>query len=418
MKGVTGSAAFTEQQNYVFKGKPNSGTINRSIAANQVYLIGNPYPSALDANQFIRDNIKDGGNASTNIINGALYFWDHFGAQTHYLDQYIGGYATYTLMGGVVAVSNDPLINNNNATGTKVPKQFIPVGQGFFVQSMLDSNLTANNPNLSSAITGGTIAIKNNQRAFSRESSSNSIFFRSASPNTTYEAVTDTRMKIRFGIEMNNDIRRQLLLGADSSASSLFDLGLDAAMIDTQNDDSYWVLNNAPLIIQAISNFNSDQIIPLGIKMTNATEVTIGIDQLENIEDSFEIYLFDSETGMYHDLRNTDVTLALNAGAYNNRFSVRFSASALSSDTNELNNGVVLYVSNDTNMLHIENNTYDTQITEVYLFNILGQLINKWDVKEIDQSNLEYSLLNLSDGTHIVKLVTSKGDWSEKIIID
>lgn len=69
-------------------------------------------------------------------------------------------------------------------------------------------------------------------------------------------------------------------------------------------------------------------------------------------------------------------------------------------------------------MLHIENNTYDTQITEVYLFNILGQLINKWDVKEIDQSNLEYSLLNLSDGTHIVKLVTSKGDWSEKIIID
>jgi hypothetical protein len=416
MKGVTGTAAITDQQNYVFKGKPNNGSINLTIGANQVYLIGNPFPSALDADQFILDNIKDGGNATTNVINGALYFWDHFGAQTHYLGQYIGGYATYTLMGGVFAVSNDPLINNNNATGGKKPKQFIPVGQGFFVKSKLDASLTTNNPNLSTPITGGTISIKNSQRAFSRESSLNSIFIKNE--NSVYEDFIDNRMKIRLGIEMSNDIKRQILLGVDNNASNYFDLGLDAEMLDVQNDDGFWILNNAPLIIQAIPNFNYDQIIPLGIKITNATEVKIKIDQLENISNALDIYLFDKETAIYHNLREANVILTLSPNEYTNRFSIRFKNPKINNETTDLNNEVLLYVNNQNNILNIRNNLNDTQITEIYLFNILGQLINKWNVKEIDQSNLEYDLLNLSSGIHIVKLATNKGYWSKKIIIN
>ena len=418
MKGVTGSAVFTELQNYTFKGKPNNGDINLNFAANQVYLIGNPYSSALDANQFILDNIKDGGNASTNVINGALYFWDHFGAQTHYLSQYIGGYATYTLMGGVVAVSNDPLINNNNATGTKIPRRYIPVAQGFFVDSTLDPTLVANNPNLTTAVTGGTIAIKNSQRVFYRESSGNSIFFKTT--NTTTSASNqnvDTRMKIRLNIDMSNDIRRQLLVGVDPNATDNFDIGYDAPMADLQNDDCYWTINGTPFIIEAVSNFDPMQIIPLGIKMTNATTAVVSINQLENIPSTLKIYLFDNLTNVYHDIKNNDVTLALSTGTYNNRFSLRFSSQTLDADTFNLSDNISIFVNNKNTMLNIENSTLEQEIKKVYLFNILGQKVFEKDIKNVDQTKLQYDLNHLSEGTYIVKLSTNKGEISKKVII-
>ena len=57
MKGTTGTGSVTAEQNYVFVGKPNNGTIQLNISLNQSYLVGNPYPSALDADEFIKDNI-------------------------------------------------------------------------------------------------------------------------------------------------------------------------------------------------------------------------------------------------------------------------------------------------------------------------------------------------------------------------
>lgn len=424
MKGVTGTASINDMQNYTFTGKPNNGNINLSIAQDQIYLIGNPYPSALDANQFILDNISDnGGNASNNVINGALYFWDHFGAQTHYLSEYIGGYATYTLMGGVVAVSNDPLINNNNAMGNKTPKRYIPVAQGFFVKAFADPALTSNNPNMTSSITGGTIQIKNSQRSFEKESGSSSQFFRNGNSNSlaTMNTSVDSRMKIRLGIETDNGFRRQLLLGADSNTTSLFDLGFDAPMIDIQEDDFYWDLSSSPLIIQAIENFNQEQTVPVGIKLTNAESITISIDQLENIDENVDIYLFDNETNIFYNLRESDISLNLGQGEFINRFSIRFNNSILSQDdiAEEFNsNELQVYVNNNNNTLHIKNSTLNTEISEVYIFDILGQLLDQWEVKETNQSNLEYQLLNLSDGTHIVKLKTNHGDMSSKVIIN
>ena len=63
MKGSTGSSS----QRYDFAGKPNSGNIDVDVLAEQYTLVGNPYPSAINAGAFIHD-----------------------------ID-YVGGYATYTV---------------------------------------------------------------------------------------------------------------------------------------------------------------------------------------------------------------------------------------------------------------------------------------------------------------------------------
>jgi hypothetical protein len=71
---------------------------------------------------------------------------------------------------------------------------------------------------------------------------------------------------------------------------------------------------------------------------------------------------------------------------------------------------------NDT--IHISNSTTDATVKSVDLYNILGQLINSWEVKDADQKKIQIPVSNVRTGTYIVKVHTTKGDLSNKIIID
>jgi len=396
-------------------GKPNNGTISVSIALNQSYLVGNPYPSALDADEFIKDNIKDGaGRAASNIFNGALYFWDHFGGTAHILGQYVGGYATYSLMGGVVAISNDPLTANNGSTGTKVPTKYVAVGQGFFIGTGATTELTTNNPNLSTPVTGGTINFKNSQRVFKTETSGSSLFFK----NTATEATaTDERPKIRLTFESPSGLYRQLLVGADENATSSFDIGYDAPMIDANDEDLYWPINGTQFTIQAITDFNENQIIPIGIKTATEGLSTIKVAGLENIPESTQLYIHDKETGNDYDIKNSEFSIALPIGDNTDRFSLRFTGNALGIVTPD-NVKPLLYFTNNDSMLNIKNNSLTRNITSVNLFNLLGQSVGTYKVENTNQQDIKIPLQQVASGTYIVKVTTDKGDFSEKIIIN
>ncbi|MES2812976.1 MAG: T9SS type A sorting domain-containing protein [Bacteroidota bacterium] len=418
MKGCDGTVDPSALQNLVFVGKPNNGNIDINLGATQTYLVGNPYPSALDADKFIRDNIKDGGNAASNKFSGVLYFWDHFGGFSHYLSAYVGGYATYTLMGGVVAVSNDPSTANTGASGTKVPKRYIPVAQGFFIGTDIDASLTTNNPNLTSPITGGTINFRNSQRAFITEASGNSVMMRTAS-NSSDEVLneSDLRQKIRLQFISPSGVNRQLLVGTDENASSNYDLGFDAPMIDVQTDDMFWDLSGNKFIIQGISNFNLEQKIPLGIKTESQGEVLIKIATLENIDSTKEIYLHDELTGISHDLREGEFKTVLDKGDYVNRFSIRFDKQTLGTDDNVITNGITIYYTKNDNLINVVNNT-NANLKEIQLFNILGQRVFKSSLDNLFKTNIKVPLKKLGDGTYIVKLISDNGNPTKKVIIN
>jgi len=417
MKGPSGTSAVSAQQNYVFVGKPNNGTLTVSLGLNQTYLVGNPYPSALDADEFIKDNIKDGaGRAATNIFNGALYFWDHFAGQTHILNQYVGGYATYTLMGGVVALSNDPLTANNGSAGTKTPKRYIPVAQGFFIGTGATTDVTTNNPNLSTPVTGGTINFKNSQRVFKAESVADSQFFRTQNGSQTTDTADDERQKIRLLFESPNQLYRQILVGVDESATSSFDIGYDAPMIDLNTDDLYWNISDAKFNIQAVANFNSEQIIPIGIKTSVEGLSTIKIAGLENISESTEIYIHDSETGIDYNIRNSDFNISLPIGEYNDRFSLRFSGQALGVNNPSVNDPII-YFTNVDSSLNIKNTNLNLNLKSVTLFNLLGQQISTYSLENSNQQDVKIPIMNIASGTYIVKITTDTNkNFSQKII--
>jgi hypothetical protein len=62
---------------------------------------------------------------------------------------------------------------------------------------------------------------------------------------------------------------RQLLIGADENTTNQFDIGYDAPINGKNDNDMYLELDNIQLVIQAVPNFNDDQVIPIGLTVVN-----------------------------------------------------------------------------------------------------------------------------------------------------
>ena len=422
MKGTSGNLPITTNQNYVFKGKPNNGDITLPISVGNNRLIGNPYASAIDANEFIKDNIKesDGGSVgnTSNVFNGALYFWHHFGEEnSHNLAEYVGGYATYTLIGGTEAISNDILINNDMSLGCKEPERYIPVGQGFFVNAYLPSSIVGT----TTTVDGGDIIFKNSQRIFQTEISNGgngSVFFKSGSTKnrSLVENSIDTREKIRLVFDSSTGYHRQLLIGVDENASNGFDMGYDAPIADINKEDMYWTFDDAKFVIQGVSNFDIDQELPLGIIVSEASEIKIQIDTLENVAENTTLYIKDNLNGETYDITHNSFDINLEDGEYLDRFALTFQPSiALELEDVTQADGIFIYMNNHTDELQIKR-IVDSEIIGISVLNLIGQTIESW---KGNFNEREFSIpLRKAPGVYIVSLITTNGFVNKKIIIE
>ena len=427
MKGTSGAAPISSKQNYVFRGKPNNGTITLSIDSGENRLIGNPYPSAIDATEFIKDNLRDvnGGRNNKNIFNGALYFWDHFGkADSHHLVEYIGGYATYNLSGGVPAISNDYRINATGDSGSKVPGKYIPVAQGFFVNAVLDND-------------GGDITFKNSQRTFAKEDQLNGqSYFLIHNPNKKNPAdykkskitkqakyTQDTRYKIRLKFESPKGYHRQILVTADANTSSGFDLGYDAPLIENNVEDMYWMIDETEFVIQAVPDFNLDQVLKLGIKTAEPGEYKIKIDELENTPQGFNVYLKDLSTEEYYNISEEPfITTAEETGFFNDLYEIVFRKPWTEGPEEEkpeinLDDSLLdLQYLKDTDEISLLNPDL-MQVDFVELYSISGQKVKTF--KEVPKEKLVHLSIDqkLSSAVYIVKVFSGEKSYSKKVII-
>lgn len=416
MKGTDGSAAISDRQNYIFKGKPHNGDFTRNIGMDQNYLLGNPYPSALDANEFLLDNLRDviGGRNSSNIFNGVVYFWDHFSGHTHILREYVGGYAAYTLAGGVPAISNDERIDANLDEGTKIPKRFIPVGQGFFVNTGVDED---NNPGIS--VDGGDVVFRNYQRAYSREIDGSSIFMK---PEDHIKSpVTETRSKIRLKFHSPTGYHRQLLVTLDENTTDGFDLGYDAPLIEDNAEDMYWLLDSTKLVIQAVPDFNEKRVLPLGIKVRTEDYFKIQIDTLENFPSDKPIYLRDKLNDSIHNLREGPYDGTSVAGQIHNRFEIIFYKEDNSTTPEpepgpeSLTQNVDVQYNHNTRELKILNPDL-VPISKIMIFDLTGRMIQ--DIKEVPLEEETIIQVNrFRSSVYIVKIINNKGKIDQKFIM-
>ncbi|TDU34338.1 immunoglobulin I-set domain protein [Gelidibacter sediminis] len=407
--GVDTKPFTSASQNYVFVGKPNNGTIINPIAGGHDVLLGNPYPSAFDANQFIMDN-------GASLKDGSLSFWEHnVNNDTHVLRDYIGGNAMYSITGGTAAVtpppSEDGYGQNTITNGTRIPERYIPVGQGFFV--------TADT-------IGGSLIFKNDYRIFRRErvtgsSNDGSLFFRpsNAMVNENRDANQSIIKRIRFDFKTPEGAIRPLLIGftSDNAATDGVDYGYDALNKDDFPSDLSWMVNDTRYVIQGVGAFDDSKKYPFAMKVGLKGEVEIKLTALENFTEAIDVFIFDSELGTYHKINDTSFVLSLDAGTYDNRFYLVFQEdSTLSIIDEQFKNVVVKFLQNSDEIFIQTPN--DMTVKQVYLVNIIGQTVQAWNATNTNMSNeMRIPVKNLPDGSYVIKMQTDAGTYNKKIVL-
>ncbi len=379
MKGVpTGS-----NQEYVFKGIPNDGDYNLTINAGDDFLIGNPYPSALNADLFL--------DLNTPVIEGTIYFWEHFSSNnSHYLADYEGGYATYNRTMGSPAPAP--------GSSKSAPTNKIAVGQGFFV----------------TADTGGTITFRNDQRIFTGEDLSTIISettFLKASGKKAASKV-DQRTKIWFAFIEPGNITKTIGLGYDANATTNYDSGYDAVNFDYLRNDISWKLDNKNLVIQALPAINENDELPLEIKVTDTGIYQFAINNMEFVPANMNIYLKNSNLNTYNNLKNTSAIINFDTAGTHNNFSIVFKQdTALNTEQVEAINDTFVSFNKATEKLTIHTSLNLKDISDFSIYNTIGQKVITY--KTLDENNT-LDISNLSNGIYILNLKSNNDKISVK----
>ncbi|TBV25653.1 hypothetical protein DMZ43_12005 [Meridianimaribacter sp. CL38] len=402
---LKGSGAATPNQTYTFRGQPNNGTITHSISGLNLALVGNPYPSAIDANTFIDDN---GPLGSSTLLDGALIFWEQAPSNnSHYLSEYEGVYAYYTKLGGVPSVT-PPEINGSGNTG-KIPQRYVPVGQGFFVLADAD---------------GGTITFNNSQRTFVKETSGASVFMRSNglnlnSENSESEAYNDGIKRLRLKVTTSENAGRHLLLGftPNNEATDGVDYGYDAQNRDQLTNDASWSIEDNNYIIQGVGEFDELNTYPLNIHLSDQGNVSISLTDLENFDEDIDVFVYDSTEDSYTQINYSNFNINLEAGDYNSRFNIVFvEDNSLSVIDTQLKDITVKYLHN-SNELYIKTPS-SINAKQIYMINIAGQVVKSWNMTNLPLSDeLRIPVKNISEGNYVVKIETNTSSYSKKVIV-
>ncbi|AJR04907.1 proprotein convertase P-domain-containing protein [Siansivirga zeaxanthinifaciens] len=386
---IKGSGSTTANQEYIFEGLPNNGDYNIPVTAGTDILTGNPYPSALDADQFIIDNAS--------IIDGTLYFWESFDSNnSHYLSNYEGGYATYNLMGvSLPAVADTSGLTSGNGTASKpAPTQYINIGQGFFTTIISTGNLTFNN----------------GQRQFARESLGETVFYKSVNKKGSSSNKIDNRSKVWFSFTAPAGITKTIGLGYDKDhATYNYDKGYDAKSYDALRNDIYWFSNNEPLAILALPEINTEDSLPLRIKVSDAGIYKFNISKIENIPDYLNIFLHHKTENKYYNLKNGEATLLLKKGTINDYSIVFKEDNTLGTKTIKETQFITTY-NPETKILKVISKNEEA-FSSFEIFNGLGQSVIK--IKNPDSNNI--NLATISNGIYILKITTTDSVISRNI---
>lgn len=375
-----------------FIGVPNNGTVSIAVsgAANPVEkynLLGNPYPSAISANDFISENVGIG-----KPLAGTLYFWTHNSpfASTGYAYS-AGDYAAWNGSGSVAT---------NTGANTTAPDGNIAAGQGFFVQGMASGNAKFTND---MRVTG------NNMQFFKSNPAETAA---GVNASSTVEPIE--RSRVWLNLKGGVDGFSQTLVGYIENATNDYDTLFDGPSFGG-NSVTFYSINNAKnLVIQgrALPFADTDEV-PMGYKTTLTGNLTIGIDHVDGLFDNQIVYLKDNVLDVVHNLTDADYVFAAIPGTFNDRFVLRYlPAIDLANPTFDEQISNVTIRKNDATLR--VNSPYE-MIDEVRVYDIMGRLV--FEQKDCNTNTFEASYIVSSDQTLIVKVKLNNGGVVTKKVL-
>ncbi|WP_409417670.1 LamG-like jellyroll fold domain-containing protein [Flavobacterium sp. PS2] len=377
---------FPYEQTIVFNGFPNNGALvlGTQTKADEYILVGNPYPSALSADEFLRGN-KD-------VLDGTLYFWSHItplkydGSKWDYASN---DYATYNLSGGVAGGSGE-----GTASGSKSPKPLgnIAAGQSFFVN----------------AKTGGAnVTFKNSMRVAGK----NGEFFK---PGINNKTTSLEKNRVWLNLTNKGGAFKQMLVGYIEGASNEYESIYDGLSYNMNAYIDFYSINKGQqFVIQGRAlPFKETDLVPLGYSSEIADSFTIGIDNVDGSFTSQGIYLEDKVAGIIHNLRETDYTFTTAKGTFNDRFVLRYTNKTLGTGEFEFaENAVLVAVANK----EIKINAFSQTIDKVFIYDVSGKLIYKKE--KVGNPTLTIENLKSANQVLVVKVVLDNKHIETKKVI-
>lgn len=432
-----------------FRGRPNNGNIDFNCYFNgtdadtysglddQVNtLTGNPYPSTLDLKLIF-------ANVATNAarLDGNIYFWDQKNTNSHNLQTYEGGYAVYAP--GPLGDLNDngtytqATFGNFNSDGEEIgstsgsspdfdpnlARRFAAIGQGFVVNSVDNSG----------AAGGGVITLNNSMRVYlpedSTPSGTGSIFSRQNSQGEDIIAMSHNGLdymdiinnptiipEIRIHSKVNNLYYKENVIAFRDNTDLSYNKFCDGKNIAELSDDVYLLADNKKLVIKSLA-YDEHAKIPLVIKASRqASTFSITVNQLKDVDESINVYIYDSQDNTYTDIKNGNFDIVLEEGLYENRFEVTFTNEDTLNNEHVSISDFIVFQDNNNSLLTIKNPS-NFDINSVSLFDISGkQIFNKIGLD--NKNSYSFSTRNLSNGVYVTFIsVNDSESLSKKVII-
>ena len=278
----------------IYSGEVNNGDYSTNISTTSLgnpggtdwadddwNLIGNPYPSGLNADSFWYENA-----ILNNRITDALYFWDE--ADTNGGYNSTADYASWNLSGGV-----------ESGNSSQKPLGHISSGQGFWVVANTTTQVQYTN---------------------SMRTTNNSQFFK-ASPNTQQHNAW-------FSFTSPSNYTNNILVGYNEKTTDGYDNGYDAHKLAGHAHVRFAsILDSDEYVIQSIASLglNDKKTIPLVVFSDEAGIHTFSNYEKENMPAGFKVFLRDLQLGIDHNLLTSDYLVQLAANiTYDQRFELIF----------------------------------------------------------------------------------------------
>ena len=394
IKRVASATNFTTD----FEGRPNNGEIIIGVETtttptanpddNNWNLIGNPYPSAIDALKFLELDSNE------NHIDGFVQIWTHYrgisstASSPYYQNfgvNYNDDYLTYNATGSSMSEPSGITFNGN-----------IAAGQGFLVK----------------ATNTGNVIFKNELRYDGPSNLDNTDFFRGNSKPKAKES--PEKQLIWLSLVNDNSGAVSTLVGYVEGATFERDRMFDASTsgsgfsIHSMIDEDKMSIQGRPF------PFVDTDIVPLGVQLNKNGIFSIAIADLkgsEFVDAAQDIYLEDVYTGMIHDLRTAPYSFTAEKGELNDRFLLRYT-----NDNNTLsvtdNNVADTFVFVRDGILNIRSKN---QIKTVEVYDLTGKRV----VRHFAMGETELSKdFNYASGVYFVSLLFNDSTVLSKKVLN
>lgn len=344
-----------------FKGVPNNGNVSVTTTSGSWYAIGNPYPSTIDADEFI----------NANSLTQPLYFWRKVNGSSN------PSYATYTLVGQTGVGSP------NTAGGSTItPDRIIAAGQGFLTQATSSSLVFTN-------------ALRNGE--FSSQ------FLRTASNN---------RSRVWLNLSDNEGFVNQMLVGYMATATTGIDAAMDGRFLELNTPTQLSsIISGQEFAVQGRPAFTASDVVALGFKTQTEGNYTIAIDHVDGLfADGQEVFLKDNMTNTVHNLTNAPYNFVATTGTTNTRFEIIYE-STLATQNPVLNeNMVTIYKQNQSLVI----NSGAVEMKNVKVYDIQGRLLV--EQKDVNAATAKLAISSTNQ-VLIVKVTSKEGTIVTKKVV-